>query len=58
MTFEDSRSRFRALLTSSATRSDMAIFTGGQVIAEELGLELENVTVKNLGTASGIWIDS
>ena len=29
----------------------MAILTGGQVIAEELGLKLENVTLKDLGRA-------
>jgi chaperonin GroEL len=36
---------------------DMAILTGGQVIAEELGLKLENVTVKDLGKAKSIVID-
>jgi chaperonin GroEL len=36
---------------------DMAILTGGQVIAEELGLKLENVTVKDLGKAKRISID-
>src|SRR4029453_11777274 len=30
---------------------DMAILTGGQVISEELGLKLENVTLKDLGRA-------
>ncbi len=30
---------------------DIAILTGGQVIAEELGLKLENVTLKDLGRA-------
>ena len=34
-----------------AMLQDMAILTGGQVIAEELGLKLENVTVKDLGKA-------
>jgi chaperonin GroEL len=36
---------------------DMAILTGGQVIAEELGLKLENVTLKDLGRAKRIVID-
>jgi chaperonin GroEL len=36
---------------------DMAIVTGGRVIAEELGLKLENVTVKDLGRAKRILID-
>jgi chaperonin GroEL len=35
----------------------MAIVTGGRVIAEELGLKLENVTVKDLGQAKRILID-
>ena len=40
-----------------AMLQDMAILTGGQVIAEELGLKLENVTVKDLGKAKSIVID-
>jgi chaperonin GroEL len=36
---------------------DMAILTGGQVIAEELGLKLENVTLKDLGKAKRVVID-
>jgi chaperonin GroEL len=40
-----------------AMLQDMAILTGGQVIAEELGLKLENVTLKDLGTAKRIVID-
>jgi chaperonin GroEL len=36
---------------------DIAILTGGQVIAEELGLKLENVTVGDLGTAKRVKID-
>jgi chaperonin GroEL len=36
---------------------DMAVLTGGQVIAEELGLKLENVTLKDLGKAKRIVID-
>jgi chaperonin GroEL len=40
-----------------AMLQDMAILTGGQVIAEELGLKLENVTVKDLGKAKTVLID-
>ncbi|MCL4685426.1 chaperonin GroEL [Myxococcota bacterium] len=40
-----------------AMLQDMAILTGGQVIAEELGLKLENVTLKDLGRAKKIVID-
>jgi chaperonin GroEL len=40
-----------------AMLQDMAILTGGQVIAEELGLKLENVTIKDLGQAKRITID-
>jgi chaperonin GroEL len=40
-----------------AMLQDMAILTGGQVIAEELGLKLENVTDKDLGRAKRIVID-
>jgi chaperonin GroEL len=40
-----------------AMMQDMAVLTGGQVIAEELGLKLENVTVKDLGKAKRISID-
>ncbi|HLE45228.1 MAG TPA: chaperonin GroEL, partial [Methylomirabilota bacterium] len=36
---------------------DIAILTGGQVIAEELGLKLENVTLKDLGRAKRVVID-
>jgi chaperonin GroEL len=35
----------------------MAVLTGGQVIAEELGLKLENITVKDLGKAKRVVID-
>ena len=41
-----------------AMLQDMAILTGGQVISEELGLKLENVTVKDLGSAKTISIVS
>ncbi len=36
---------------------DIAILTGGQVIAEELGLKLENVTISDLGQAKTVKID-
>src|SRR3954465_9406086 len=36
---------------------DIAVLTGGQVIAEELGLKLENVTVTDLGRAKRVTID-
>ncbi len=40
-----------------AMLEDMGIVTGGRVIAEELGLKLENVTTKDLGKAKRIVID-
>jgi chaperonin GroEL len=36
---------------------DIAILTGGQVIAEELGLKLENVTITDLGQVKRVKID-
>ncbi len=36
---------------------DIAILTGGQVIAEELGLKLENETISDLGRARHIKVD-
>ncbi len=36
---------------------DIATLTGGQVIAEELGLKLENVTISDLGRAKRITLD-
>jgi chaperonin GroEL len=36
---------------------DIAILTGGQVIAEELGLKLENVQITDLGQAKRVKID-
>ncbi len=36
---------------------DIAILTGGQVIAEELGLKLENVTISDLGQTKTVKID-
>jgi chaperonin GroEL len=40
-----------------AMLQDMAVVTGGQVIAEELGLKLENVTLEHLGRAARIVVD-
>ncbi len=40
-----------------AMLEDMAIMTGGQVIAEELGIKLENVTLNDLGKAGRVTID-
>src|SRR6188472_4333618 len=36
---------------------DIAVLTGGQVISEELGLKLENVTLNDLGRAKRVVID-
>src|SRR5205809_1029198 len=36
---------------------DIATLTGGNVIAEELGLKLENVTIKDLGRAKRVTVD-
>ena len=40
-----------------ARLQDIAILTGGQVISEETGLKLENVTLADLGTAEKVTID-
>jgi chaperonin GroEL len=40
-----------------AMLQDIAILTGGQVITEELGLKLENVTLRDLGRAGRVVID-
>jgi chaperonin GroEL len=40
-----------------AMLQDMATLTGGQVIAEELGLKLENITLNDLGRAKRVVID-
>jgi chaperonin GroEL len=40
-----------------AMLEDIAILTGGRLIAEELGLKLESVTLKDLGRAKRITID-
>jgi chaperonin GroEL len=37
--------------------SDIATLTGGQVISEELGLKLENVTIGDLGRAKRVTMD-
>jgi chaperonin GroEL len=37
-----------------AMLEDLAILTGGQVISEDLGIKLENVTVQYLGTAKRV----
>ncbi len=39
-----------------AMLEDIAILTGGQVVSEELGMKLENVTLEMLGTAKRIEI--
>ena len=39
-----------------AMLEDMAILTGGQVISEDLGIKLENVTIDMLGTAKKVVI--
>lgn len=40
-----------------AMMEDIAILTGGKVIAEELGLKLENVRIEDLGKAKRIIVD-
>jgi chaperonin GroEL len=40
-----------------AMLEDMAVLTGGQVISEDLGIKLENVALKDLGTAKRITVD-
>ena len=40
-----------------AMLQDIAILTGGQVVSEDLGIKLENVTLKDLGTAKRVTID-
>ncbi len=36
---------------------DMAVLTGGTVVSEDLGLKLENVTLKDLGRAKKVVVD-
>ncbi|MES0349785.1 MAG: chaperonin GroEL [Desulfobacteria bacterium] len=40
-----------------AMLEDIAILTGGQVISEDLGIKLENITVSDLGRAKRMTID-
>ena len=40
-----------------AMLEDIAILTGGQVISEDLGLKLENVTLNDLGKAKRVTLD-
>ena len=40
-----------------AMLEDIAVLTGGQVISEDLGIKLENVTLNDLGTAKKLTID-
>merc|ERR1711988_1864704 len=40
-----------------AMLEDIAILTGGQVISEDLGIKLENVTLDMLGTAKRLVVD-
>jgi chaperonin GroEL len=40
-----------------AMLEDIAILTGGRVIAEELGMKLENVTLNDLGRAKRVVVD-
>jgi chaperonin GroEL len=40
-----------------AMLEDIAILAGGQVISEDLGLKLENVTINDLGTAKRVSLD-
>src|SRR5437773_7191640 len=40
-----------------AMLDDLAVVTGGQVISEDLGIKLENVTLDMLGTAKKVSID-
>jgi chaperonin GroEL len=40
-----------------AMLEDLAILTGGQVISEELGIKLESISVKDLGSAKRVVID-
>ena len=40
-----------------AMLEDIAILTGGKLISEDLGIKLENVTVKDLGKAKRVTVD-
>ncbi len=41
----------------TAMLQDIAVLTGGQMISEDLGLKLENVTLNDLGTAKRVTVD-
>jgi len=61
--------KIRGVLASAAVKApgfgdrrkeilqDIAILTGGQVFAEELGVKIENITINDLGTAKRVAID-
>ena len=40
-----------------AMLEDLAILTGGKMLAEELGIKIENVTLKDLGTCKRVTVD-
>ncbi|MBW1781672.1 MAG: chaperonin GroEL [Deltaproteobacteria bacterium] len=40
-----------------AMLEDMAILTGGQVVSEDLGIKLENITLNDLGSAKRVTVD-
>ena len=40
-----------------AMLEDIAVLTGGQVVSEDIGIKLENVTMQDLGQAKSITID-
>ncbi|MCF6247271.1 MAG: chaperonin GroEL [Desulfobacula sp.] len=40
-----------------AMLEDIAVLTGGQVVSEDIGIKLENVTIQDLGQAKSITID-
>jgi len=40
-----------------AMLEDMAVLTGGQVVSEDMGVKLENVTTQDLGTCKSIKVD-
>ena len=40
-----------------AMLQDIAILTGGKVVSEDMGIKLENVTLKDLGTCKKVTID-
>lgn len=40
-----------------AMLEDIAVLTGGQVVSEDIGIKLENLTVNDLGSAKSITID-